>query len=276
RPVDAVVAEAQGLVDQGVREVTLLGQNVNAYHGIDGDTGAQASLAALLNRLAAIDGLARIRYTTSHPNDMTDDLFAAHGALDKLMPYLHLPFQAGSDRMLAAMNRRHTVAQYRDVIARMRDARPDLALSTDIIVGFPGETDADFQGTLDLVDEITFAQAFSFKYSSRPGTPAARMDGAVAEEVKTERLAILQAKLRAQQAEFNASCVGRKLPVLFEKAGRLPGQLVGRSPYLQPVHADGGPELIGTIADVSITATQPNSLGGVINAGDAQPRATAA
>lgn len=261
RPVAAILEEARQLVDAGVREITLLGQNVNAYHGADG-RGGTASLADLVGRLAALDGLARIRFTTSHPNDMTDDLVAAHRDEAKLMPYLHLPVQAGSDRVLKAMNRKHTAAAYRELVARIRAARPDLALSGDFIVGFPGETDEDFEATMGLVRAIGYASAFSFKYSPRPGTPAAERADQVAEGVKSERLARLQALLTDQQRAFNRACIGRTLPVLLEKAGRREGQLVGRSPYLQPVHVPDKAGAIGEIVDVAITAAEGNSLFG--------------
>ena len=263
RPVAALVEEARRLVERGVRDITLLGQNVNAYHGEGADGGA-ATLAGLIRELAAIDGLWRIRYTTSHPRDMSDDLIAAHRDEDKLMPYLHLPFQAGSDRMLAAMNRKHTAREYLDLIGRIREARPDIALSTDIIVGFPGETDDEFEETLSVVREARFAHAFSFKYSPRPGTPAATMDDQVPEPVKRERLERLQVAIDQAHAEFNGGTVGCTLPVLFEKPGRHEGQLVGRSPYLQLVHADAGRELIGQMVDVEIRAAGANSLAGVI------------
>ncbi|MGI9405569.1 MAG: tRNA (N6-isopentenyl adenosine(37)-C2)-methylthiotransferase MiaB, partial [Hyphomicrobiaceae bacterium] len=224
RPVEEIMAEAGQLAGAGVREVTLLGQNVNAYHGED-ENGSPATLADLLNRLAEIEGLERLRYTTSHPRDMTDDLIAAHRDNPKVMPYLHLPFQAGSDRILATMNRKHTGIEYREIVDRIRAARPDLALSTDIIVGFPGETDEDFEQTLTMVRDVTYAQAYSFKYSSRPGTPAATMDNQVPEPVKVERLAVLQNLLNEQQAAFNASCVGRTMSVLFERDGKRDGQL---------------------------------------------------
>ena len=265
RPVAAVVAEAQSLVERGVRELTLLGQNVNAYHG-EGPNGAACSLADLINRLAEIDGLKRLRYTTSHPNDMSEDLLAAHRDQEKLMPYLHLPFQSGSDRILAAMNRKHTADDYRRVIERLRKARPDIALSTDIIVGFPSETQDDFEATLALVEEIGFAQAFSFKYSARPGTPAATIAEQVPEGVKTDRLHHLQERLEAQASRFNEGCIGKIVPVLFERPGRLAGQLVGRSPYLQPVHVEGAPEYLGRVIPVEISAAGMKSLSGVIRA----------
>ena len=261
RAVAEIVTEAERLAQAGVREVTLLGQNVNAYHG-QGPDGAAWSLARLLRRIAAVSGIERVRYTTSHPRDMDDDLIAVHGEVEEVMPYLHLPFQAGSDRILAAMNRKHTVDDYRRLIARIREARPDIALSTDIIVGFPGETDAEFDATLRLVDEVTFAQAYSFKYSPRPGTPAATIEDQVPEPVKADRLAALQQALNAQKAAFNAACVGRTMPVLLERPGRLAGQLVGRSPYLQPVHTMAPESRVGEIAAVEIVSAGPNSLEG--------------
>ena len=266
RPVADIVAEVERLAAYGVREVTLLGQNVNAYHG-DGEDGSAWSLARLLQRLAEIPDIARMRFTTSHPRDMDEDLIALFGDEEKLMPYLHLPYQAGSDRILAAMNRKHTAEEYERLIERIRAARPDLALSTDIIVGFPGETDEDFQATLDVAKRVGFAQAFSFKYSARPGTPGASLAGQVPEMVKKERLAILQAQLDESRRAFDRAMVGRRIPVLFEGKGRKPGQVAGRSPYLQAVYVDGPERLIGHIAEVDISATGPNSLTGVINAG---------
>ena len=263
RSVADIEREARSLVDAGVRELTLLGQNVNGYHG-DGPGGRTYSLADLVRHLARIDGLERLRYTTSHPRDMSDDLIAAHGDEPKLMPYLHLPFQAGSDRILAAMNRKHTAQEYINLVARIRAAQPDLALSTDVIVGFPGETDAEFEETLAVFDEIGFAAAFSFKYSARPGTPAEKLDGQVPEAVKTERLARLQARIEKHQWDFAARCVGRTLPVLFERPGRHPGQLIGRSPFLQGVHAEAPQELLGRIVPVEISSFGTNSLAGVI------------
>ncbi|MEL6477058.1 MAG: tRNA (N6-isopentenyl adenosine(37)-C2)-methylthiotransferase MiaB [Pseudomonadota bacterium] len=255
RPPARLLAEARDLVARGVVEITLLGQNVNAYHG------EGWSLARLIRALAEVEGLRRIRYTTSHPNDMTEDLIAAHAEVPALMPYLHLPVQAGSDRVLKAMNRNHTAESYLRIIERVRGARPDMAISGDFITGFPGETEADFEETLSLVREVNYAQAFSFKYSPRPGTPAA--DRAhVPEEVKAERLARLQALLNTQQAAFQQSMVGRTLPVLIEKPGRMPGQMVGRSPYLQPVHLDCAADRVGEIVEVAIGAAQPNSLAG--------------
>ena len=263
RAVGQLVGEAEELVARGVREITLLGQNVNAYHG-EGPDGQAWSLARLINRLSEIDGVERLRYTTSHPRDMSDDLIDVHRTNQHLMPYLHLPFQAGSDRILAAMNRKHTAEEYLRLIERIRDARPDIALSTDIIVGFPGETVEEFEQTLQLVAQVEFAQAFSFKYSARPGTPAASIEDPVSEDEKTARLHTLQALLETQQRTFNDSCVGKTFPVLFEKPGRNAGQLVGRSPYLQPVHADAGDQLLGQIRPVEIAAAGKNSLSGVV------------
>jgi tRNA-2-methylthio-N6-dimethylallyladenosine synthase len=264
RPVVALAEEVRRLVDRGARENTLLGQNVNGYHG-EGLDGKAWPLARLINHLAKVEGLARIRYTTSHPHDMSDDLISAHTHEEKLMPYLHLPFQAGSDRILAAMNRKHTAKDYLALIARVRAARPDIALSTDIIVGFPGETEADFAATLDMVREANFAHAFSFKYSPRPGTPASNMDGQVPEEEKRERLERLQNLIDEGQKRFNAASIGRVMPVLFERAGRRPGQLVGRSPYLQLVHVEADEALIGQAMPVKMIAAGANSLSGVIH-----------
>ena len=263
RPGAQIIAEASRLVAGGAREITLLGQNVNAYHGAAPE-GGEWRLGELIRALALLPGLARIRYTTSHPRDVDDWLITAHRDVPQLMPFLHLPVQSGADRVLGAMNRRHTADQYKATVERLRRARPDLAMSSDFIVGFPGETDRDFRATLDLVGAIGYAQAFSFKYSPRPGTPAAIAEDQVPEPVKTERLAALQALLLRQQRAFNQDCVGRVLPVLFEKPGRHPGQLVGRSPYLQAVHGDAPPELVGQIVPVMIRATQPNSLAGEI------------
>ncbi len=263
RSVAEIETEARRLAGQGVRELTLLGQNVNAYHG-EGPDGRPWSLARLIDRLAAIPGIERLRYTTSHPRDMGPDLIAAHRDIPKLMPYLHLPFQAGSDRVLAAMNRRHTAADYLALVERIRAARPDLALSTDVIVGFPGETEADFAATLEMVEHVGFAQAFSFKYSPRPGTPGAGLPDQVSEDVKIERLHRLQNLLDRQQTGFNSSCVGKVMPVLFERAGRHPGQLIGRSPYLQAVHAKADSSLLGRLVDVTIVSAGPNSLAGEV------------
>jgi tRNA-2-methylthio-N6-dimethylallyladenosine synthase len=263
RPVMRIVAEVERLADSGVREVTLIGQNVNAYHG-EGPDGRPWTLGRLLQRVAEVPGIARLRYTTSHPCDMEASLVAAHRDLPSLMPYLHLPVQSGSDRVLAAMNRRHTRADYLKTIARMRAAQPNIAFSSDFIVGFPGEDEADFRATLSLVDEIGYAGAFSFKYSPRPGTPAADMPDQMPEEVKTERLHRLQAAIDRHQAAFNAQCRGRSFDVLFEKPGRHPGQIVGRSPYLQPVQVMGPSTMIGDIATVTVTEISANSLFGVL------------
>lgn len=264
RAVADLVAETERLVARGVREITLLGQNVNGYHGT-GTDGRPWSLARLIDRLADLPGVERLRYTTSHPRDMTDDLIAAHRDQPKLMPFLHLPVQSGSDRILAAMNRKHTAREYLDILERVRAARPDIAISTDIIVGFPGETDADFEATLALIGAIGCAQSFSFKYSPRPGTPAATIDDQVPEPVKADRLLRLQNLLDGQQSQFNTNCVGKTLPVLFERRGRYQGQLVGRSPYLQLVHAKAEPDLLGHIVPVQIVAAGQNSLSAVIN-----------
>jgi tRNA-2-methylthio-N6-dimethylallyladenosine synthase len=259
RPVAQVLEEARKLARAGVREVTLLGQNVNAYHGL-WPSGEACSLAGLLQSLAKIDGLERLRYTTSHPREMDAALIDEHASNPKLMPYLHLPVQAGSDRILKAMNRGHKAADYLAVIERVRRARPDIALSGDFIVGFPGETDVDFQATLNLVREVGYASAFSFKYSPRPGTPAATRADQVPEPVKSGRLVELQALLKSQSDDFNRSCIGRTMPVLLEKPGRRPGQVNGRSPYLQPVHVTGPVTLTGTIVDVMIDGVGGNSL----------------
>jgi tRNA-2-methylthio-N6-dimethylallyladenosine synthase len=261
RPAAAVLGEARALVAAGARELTLLGQNVNAYRGA-GPAGEPVDLAGLLRRLAAIPGLARLRYTTSHPHDMSEALVRAHAELPALMPFLHLPVQSGSDTVLAAMNRGHGADDYRRLVWRLRAARPDVALSSDFIVGFPGESEADFAATLALVQEIGFAQAFSFKYSRRPGTPAASLPRQVPEPVKAERLARLQAVLDAQAHCFNAGMLGRTVPVLLERAGRHPGQLVGRSPWLQPVHVPGAGHQPGEIVEVTIEGVLPHGLTG--------------
>jgi tRNA-2-methylthio-N6-dimethylallyladenosine synthase len=263
RPADRIVAEVSGLAAAGVREITLIGQNVNGYHG-RGTDGRPMTLAGLLRAVADVPGIARVRYTTSHPRDMDDELIAAHGDLQALMPQLHLPVQSGSDRILEAMNRRHTGADYLALVASLRRARPDIAFTSDFIVGFPGETEEDFRATLEIVAEVGYAGAFSFKYSPRPGTPAAERDDQVDEDVKAERLARLQAEIDAGQDRFNAACVGRRFDVLFEKPGRHAGQLVGRSPYLQPVHVTAPPSLIGQLLPVTITSRTANSLFGDI------------
>jgi len=263
RPAAAVLAEARRLVASGARELVLLGQNVNAYHG-EAQDGGVWGLAKLAYALAEIPDLERIRYMTSHPRDVDEALIRAHGELPQLMPFLHLPVQSGSDRILAEMNRRHTADEYRRIIDRLKSARPDLALSSDFIVGFPGETDADFAATMRLVEEITFASAFSFRYSPRPGTPASAMENAVADAVAQERLLALQDLLERQQRQFYASMIGRTLDVLFEKPGRHPGQLIGRSPYMQGVHATAAADLIGTVRPVRIAGATLQSLAGAL------------
>jgi tRNA-2-methylthio-N6-dimethylallyladenosine synthase len=263
RPVRKIVSEVERLAQAGVREIALIGQNVNAYHG-EGLNGQPQSLAQLLEDVSMIDGIDRLRYTTSHPGDMNDDLIAAHRYLPKLMPQLHLPLQSGSDRILAAMNRRHTRADYIELVGKLRAARTDLALTSDFIVGFPGENEKDFAATLELVSEIGFSGAFSFKYSARPGTPGADMSDQVGEEIKSERLRRLQAEIDRQQETFNRRCVGRSFEVLFEKPGRHAGQLVGRSPYLQPVQVTAPATLLGEVATVTITEIASNSLFGTL------------
>jgi tRNA-2-methylthio-N6-dimethylallyladenosine synthase len=263
RPVEQVLIEARKLVEAGVRELTLLGQNVNAYHGLDA-RARPVGLGELCARLADIEGLARIRYTTSHPSDMSDELIEAHRDNEKLMPYLHLPVQSGSDTILKAMNRRHTRADYFRTIERIKSARPDMALSGDFIVGFPGETDADFEATMSLVREVGYASAYTFKYSIRPGTPGADMPDQVSEAVKSERLARLNEQITTQMGDFGRSCVGRTLDVLLEKPGRMPGQIGGRSPYLQAVHIEASPDLIGTVQPVLIVGARNNSIEGKI------------
>ena len=260
RPVAEILTEARHAVGAGSREITLLGQNVNAYRGVSPD-GKDCGLGELIRRLAELPGLDRIRYTTSHPGDVDDALISAHRDVPQLMPLVHLPVQSGADRVLAAMNRRHTADAYRRIVDRLRSARSDLALSSDFIVGFPGESEEDFLATLDLVEEIGFAQAFSFKYSRRPGTPAASAAGQVPESVKSDRLDVLQRLLKRQQRDFNEACVGQVLPVLLEKPGRYDGQLVGRSPYLQSVHVSA-PARLGEIVLVLISGATTNSLSG--------------
>lgn len=264
RSVEEIYREAQELVAKGAREINLLGQNVNAYHGATHE-GEVWSLAKLINHLAHIKGLDRIRYTTSHPREMTDDLLDIHANEPKLMPYLHLPIQAGSDRVLKAMNRKHTGDFYRRIIDKLREKNPDIALSSDFIVGFPGETDQDFEDTMKLVEDIQYASAYSFKYSPRPGTPAAESDDQVPEEVKVERLARLQDLLSSQQKSFNLQTVGKVVPVLFDQLGKRDGQVTGRSPYMQQVYVEGGPELVGTIQDVTVTSGTQSSIAGKVN-----------
>jgi tRNA-2-methylthio-N6-dimethylallyladenosine synthase len=262
RPAAQIIAEAKRLVAGGAREITLLGQNVNAYHGT-APGGGEWGLGDLLRALARIRGLDRLRYTTSHPRDVDDALIAAHRELPQVMPFLHLPVQSGSDRILAAMNRRHTAGDYRRTVQKLREARPDLAFSSDFIVGYPGESELDFRATLDLVAEIGFAQAYSFKYSPRPGTPASA-EAQLPEPVKAERLAELQSQLRKQQRAFNDAAVGVTMPVLFERPGRHAGQLAGRSPWLHPVHADADLDQIGAIVPVRIAGVRSNSLTGIV------------
>lgn len=263
RPVEDVLAEAKRLVETGTLEINLLGQNVNSYHGEDA-SGHERSLAYLLNKLAEIDGLKRLRYTTSYPADVTDDLIACHKNLGKLMPYLHLPLQSGSDKILKAMNRRHTSGQYMEIIEKLKNANPALGFSSDFIVGFPGETDEDFAATMDMVNKVGYIQAFSFKYSRRAGTPAAVYPNQVEEKVKKERLNILQEKLFSLQLSFNKECVGKIMPVLFESKGKKSGEIFGRTPYMQTVVAKGGTDALNQIKDVEITAGGMNSLNGTI------------
>jgi tRNA-2-methylthio-N6-dimethylallyladenosine synthase len=266
RNAAAILEEARGLVDLGVRELTLLGQNVNSYHGA-GEDGGSWGLGRLIRALAEIAGLERIRYTTSYPADVDDELIAAHRDVEQLMPFLHLPVQSGSDRILKAMNRRHSADDYRGLVERLLAARPDLALSSDFIVGFPGETDDDFNDTLALVEDIGFVQAYSFKYSPRPGTPAASFEDQIDETLKSQRLAILQSALSARQLAFNKSCVGRVMPVLLDRPGRKSGQMVGRSPYMQPVHVTAPEDLFGAIVDLKIVEGKANSLAGTLPEG---------
>jgi tRNA-2-methylthio-N6-dimethylallyladenosine synthase len=262
RPWADIVAEAQALVEAGAREITLLGQNVNAWSGED-DKGRAGGLDSLIRALAKIDGLERIRYTTSHPADMTEGLIAAHAEIDKLMPYLHLPVQSGSDAILKTMNRSHTTESYLRTIEKVRAARPDIAISGDFIVGFPGEGDEDFTATLSIVDAVRYASAYSFKYSARPGTPAAVMEGAVAAEVMDDRLQRLQARLAEHSLAFNRATIGKDVKILIDRKGRLPGQMIGKSPWLQSVFVETGAQ-IGDMLDVSVTRALPNSLGGVL------------
>jgi tRNA-2-methylthio-N6-dimethylallyladenosine synthase len=259
RPVAKVLAEIERLARAGVGEITLLGQNVNAYHG-RGEGGRSANLADLIAAAAEIPGVLRLRYATSHPNDMGEDLISAHREIDALAPYLHLPIQSGSDRILSAMNRRHTSRDYLDLVARVRRARPDIALSSDFIVGFPGESAADFEQTLAVAREVQFASSYAFKYSARPGTPAAEIDDQIDEATKAERLATLFVLLEEQRLAFNRRLVGRRLDVVFDKPGRRPGQIIGRSPYMQSVYAEGDLSLIGAMASVEIVGVGPNSL----------------
>jgi tRNA-2-methylthio-N6-dimethylallyladenosine synthase len=263
RPLADVLDEIARLADAGVREVTLLGQNVNAYHGLDA-RGQAIGLAALIRAAAAVPGIRRVRYMTSHPNDMSDDLIQVHRDVPALAPYLHLPVQSGSDSVLKSMNRRHRVADYLDVVARVRAARPDIAFSSDFIVGYPGETDADFDQTLALVRTVGFASSYAFKYSPRPGTPAAEMSGQVDEGSMARRLAVLQDLIEDQRQAFNRASVGQRLEVLFEKPGRREGQVIGRSPTMQSVFAEGPQSLIGELMQVEMVAVEPRSLCGRI------------
>jgi tRNA-2-methylthio-N6-dimethylallyladenosine synthase len=262
RPFAAIVDEAKALVDAGAKEITLLGQNVNAWAG-DDDAGRAVGLDGLIRVLDRIDGLARIRYTTSHPNDMSDGLIAAHGDIEKLMPFLHLPVQAGNDRILKAMNRSHSRDSYMRLLDRVRAVRPDIALSGDFIVGFPGESEADFADTLSLIDAVGYAQAFSFKYSPRPGTPAATMEGQVAPDIMDERLQRLQAALMRDQEAFNRTTIGRRCAVLLERQGKKPGQLLGKSPWLQSVHVMTDAAL-GDVVEVELMSATGTSLAGEV------------
>ena len=261
RPVADVLKEAKRLIDTGTLELNLLGQNVNSYHGED-ENGKERNLAYLLRRVAELDGLKRLRYTTSYPADVDDDLIACHHDLSVLMPYLHLPIQSGSDKILKAMNRRHNSGDYLQIVEKLHKANPELRMSSDFIVGFPGETDDDFQATLDIVNEVKYIQAFSFKYSRRAGTPAAVMDNQIEEKVKKERLDVLQTLLFSYQEAFNKSCVGKVLPVLLEQKGRHKGQLIGRTPYMQNLHIETNGDNINKIIEVEVTDATTNSLSG--------------
>jgi len=268
RPVDAISLEAQKLIENGSKEITLLGQNVNAYHGKAPNGKGEWGLGRLMEHLAKLEGLERIRYMTSHPRDVDDELIAAHRDIEKIMPYIHLPVQSGSDHILKAMNRKHTASEYLKIIEKFRKAQPNIAFSSDFIVGYPGENLRDFNDTLALVREVKYAQAYSFKYSPRQGTPAAALEYQVPEEVKTERLEELQTLLYDQQVEFNKSLIGTLQPVLFEKTGRKSGQLIGRSPYLQSVHVQANSRLMGEIINVRIKGATQNSLKGEIEIKD--------
>jgi tRNA-2-methylthio-N6-dimethylallyladenosine synthase len=261
RKAEDILEEARKLADAGMIEVILLGQNVNAYHGIAAD-GSEWGLARLIHAIAEIKGISRIRYTTSHPRDVDDELINAHADIPQLMPYLHLPIQSGSDRILKKMNRKHTAAEYIAIIEKVRAKRPDISLSSDFIVGFPGETDEDFKDTMRLAETVGFAQAYSFKYSPRPGTPAAEQSEQILEDVKETRLALLQGLLNRQQLAFNRQSIGQTMEVLFDREGKLENQLIGRSPYLQAVHARNTAHLMGKVAKVTITGATENSLSG--------------
>lgn len=263
RPVEDILREARRLAETGSVELNLLGQNVNSYHGEDAN-GKERNLAYLLYKVAEIDGIKRIRYTTSYPADVDDDLIRCHKELDKLMPYLHLPIQSGSDSVLKRMNRRHTRDDYLRVVDKLKEANPAIGMSSDFIVGFPGESDDDFKQTLEVVNRVKYIQAFSFKYSRRPGTPAAVMEGQIEEKVKKERLQVLQDLLFSYQTKFNKGSVGKIMPVLFETKGRHKGQLTGRSPYMQNVHAAADMSLLNKIVDVRITDASTNSLSGEV------------
>jgi len=263
RNVMAITDEAKRLVDAGAKEITLLGQNVNAYHGED-TAGNIKGLGHLIREVAKIDGVERIRYTTSHPRDMDEDLIAAHGEIEKLQPFLHLPVQSGSDRILEAMNRKHTADRYREIIADLRKARPDIAFSSDFIVGFPGESEQDFEETMQLVRDVNYASCYSFKYSARPGTPAANMQGLIHDKISSERLARLQALINEQQIAFNAKCAGLTMPILLDRKGKREGQLQGRSPYNQSVYVEANERLLNQIVQVEITQAFDNSLTGNI------------
>ncbi len=264
RSATEVIEEAKRLIDQGALEIILLGQNVNAYHG-NGPDGKTWGLADIIYIIAELDGIERIRYSTSHPRDMTDDLIAAHGEVEKLQPFLHLPVQSGSDKILAAMNRKHTAEHYREIIDRLRKARPDIAFSSDFIIGFPGETQEDFEATMQLARDVNYASCYSFKYSARPGTPAANLkESLIPDHIASERLMLFQSLINEQQAAFNKTCNGKTMPVLFDRKGKKPGQLSGRSPYFQSVYVQGNERLIGNILPVKITQAFDNSLTGEI------------
>ncbi|MCW9035504.1 MAG: tRNA (N6-isopentenyl adenosine(37)-C2)-methylthiotransferase MiaB [Rhodospirillales bacterium] len=262
RPVESILDDVKTLASEGVREINLLGQNVNAFHGTSAQ-GGTLGLGDLIREVATVNGIERIRYITSHPADMDDSLITAHGEVPQLMPFLHLPIQSGADPILRAMNRGHSAQEYRETIARLKEVQPNLALSSDFIIGFPGETDKDFENTMALIQEMKFIQAYSFKFSPRPGTPAVTMENQVEEKVKSERLTLLQDLLGQIQVEFNNACVGKTFPVLLDREGRDEGQLVGRSPYMQPVHVTAPTSLKGEIIDLKITDSFTNSLSGV-------------
>lgn len=270
RPVSAVMREAGELASAGAVEITLIGQNVNAYHGEDED-GNVWNLAKLIKEVSEIDTIGRIRYTTSYPAEVDDDLISAHRDIEKLMPYLHLPIQSGSDKILKAMNRRHSAQEYRELVAKIRTSRPDIALSSDFIVGFPGETEADFEDTYNLVNEMGFVQSYSFKYSPRPGTPAAMMEDQVEESIKAERLERLQELLNQQTTDFNKASIGKTMTVLFDRVGKKPGQLIGRSPYMQAVVVETDPSMMHRSCDVEITSAHTYSLkGNLVDGVDAE------